>query len=120
MAGMAAFSRPQHANDSHVRRRDRRCRCCRDPILSGRGRGRLRRVAKAVGMKGRIELAPERRRIVLGLMAEHLSQGSKVWVFGSRAAGRARGYSDLDLAIDAGRPLSVGERAIVAEAFEES
>ena len=71
-------------------------------------------------MTVRIDLSPEHRRIVLDLLAEYLPRGSKVWVFGSRATGRARRYSDLDLAIDAGRPLSVGERAILAEAFEES
>ena len=29
------------------------------------------------------------------------------WVFGSRAAGRARPYSDLDLTVDAGRELTL-------------
>jgi predicted nucleotidyltransferase len=41
-------------------------------------------------------------------------------VFGSRATGRARRYSDLDLAIDAGRPLTLDEIAGLAEAFSDS
>jgi predicted nucleotidyltransferase len=50
----------------------------------------------------------------------HLPRGSMVWVFGSRATGRARPLSDLDLAIDAGRHLTLDERAILAEAFSDS
>jgi uncharacterized protein len=42
------------------------------------------------------------------------------WVFGSRATGGARRYSDLDLAIDAGRPLVLDEIANLSEAFRDS
>jgi len=38
----------------------------------------------------------------------------------SHATGRAWRYSDLDLAIDAGRKLTLDELAILAEAFSES
>ena len=41
-------------------------------------------------------------------------------MFGSRATGRARRYSDLDLAIDAGRPLALDEIAGLTEAFSDS
>ena len=41
-------------------------------------------------------------------------------MFGSRATGRARRYSDLDLAIDTGRPLTLDEIACLTEAFRES
>ena len=41
-------------------------------------------------------------------------------MFGSRATGRARRYSDLDLAIDAGRRLTLDEIAGLAEAFSDS
>jgi type I restriction enzyme S subunit len=41
-------------------------------------------------------------------------------VFGSRATGRARPLSDLDLAIDAGRRLSLDETARLGEAFSDS
>lgn len=71
-------------------------------------------------MTARIDLSAEHRQLVLGLLAELLPASARVWVFGSRATGRARRYSDLDLAIDAGRPLSLDEAALLREAFEES
>ena len=55
-----------------------------------------------------------------GLLRAHLPSAAAVWVFGSRATGRARRYSDLDLAIDAGRRLTIDETATLREAFEES
>jgi predicted nucleotidyltransferase len=65
-------------------------------------------------------LTAAERRIVREVLAAHLPAGATVWVFGSRASGRARRHSDLDLAIDAGRRLSLDETAILAEAFCES
>ena len=67
-----------------------------------------------------INLAPEHRRLVLAILRAHLPAEASAWVFGSRVTGRARRYSDLDLAIDAGRPLSLDELAVLAEAFRES
>jgi uncharacterized protein len=58
--------------------------------------------------------------MVRGILAAHLPPGVRVWVFGSRASGRARRYSDLDLAIDAGRPLSFSETGTLREAFDDS
>ncbi len=58
--------------------------------------------------------------MIRGILAMHLPQGAKVSVFGSRATGHARPYSDLDLAVDAGRPLTLDEHAALAEAFSES
>jgi predicted nucleotidyltransferase len=56
---------------------------------------------------------------VLDILREHLPPGVRIWVFGSRAIGRARRYSDLDLAIDVGRRLTIDETAILREAFDE-
>jgi uncharacterized protein len=69
---------------------------------------------------GAIDIAPEHRRIVLSILRQHLPAATLVWVFGSRATGRARRYSDLDLAIDAGRRLTVDEMAILREGFDDS
>ena len=66
------------------------------------------------------DLSADHRRIVLEILGAHLPATAKVWVFGSRATGRARRYSDLDLAIDAGRELTLDEFAILAEAFSDS
>ena len=68
----------------------------------------------------RIDLAENHRRLVLHILRANFSGGAKTWVFGSRATGRARRYSDLDLAVDAGRKLTLDETAILAEAFSES
>ena len=67
-----------------------------------------------------ITLTAEHRRLVLNILRANLPKSTKVWVFGSRATGRARRYSDLDLAIDAGRPLTLDEIAGLAEAFSDS
>jgi predicted nucleotidyltransferase len=67
-----------------------------------------------------IDITPEHRRLVIGILRAHLPPGAAVWVFGSRATGRARRYSDLDLAIDAGRPLSLAEIGTLVEALSDS
>jgi len=68
----------------------------------------------------RPDLPVDQRRLVLTILAANLPAGTRAWVFGSRATGRARHYSDLDLAVDAGRPLTLDEMARLAEAFRES
>ena len=67
-----------------------------------------------------IDLPADHRRLVLDILRAHLPRRTKTWVFGSRATGRARPYSDLDLAIDAGRRLTLDEIAELAEAFMDS
>lgn len=67
-----------------------------------------------------VELRPEHRRIILQILRASLPPETKAWVFGSRVSGQARPHSDLDLAIDVGRCLTLDERAILAEAFAES
>jgi type I restriction enzyme S subunit len=68
----------------------------------------------------RADLLADHRRLVLTILLAHLPDGAKAWVFGSRATGRARQSSDLDLAIDAGRPLTLDESARLSEAFGNS
>ncbi|HVH79838.1 MAG TPA: nucleotidyltransferase domain-containing protein [Stellaceae bacterium] len=67
-----------------------------------------------------IDMTPEQRRIVEEILRAGLPQGSAVWVFGSRATGRARHYSDLDLVIDAERRLTLDETGQLADAFTDS
>jgi predicted nucleotidyltransferase len=67
-----------------------------------------------------IVLPADHRRLVLDILHANLPPGTDAWVFGSRATGRARRYSDLDLAIDAGRPLTLDEIAALTEAFSDS
>ena len=67
-----------------------------------------------------VDLPVDHRRIVLEILRANVPPSTKAWVFGSRALGRARPYSDLDLAVDAGRPLTLDELGIMAEEFAES
>ena len=67
-----------------------------------------------------IDLPADHRGLVLNILRANLPQSSKAWVFGSRTTGRARRYSDLDLAIDAGRRLTLDEIARLTEAFSDS
>lgn len=56
---------------------------------------------------------------ILAILEKHVPKG-KVFAFGSRFTRTNRAYSDLDLAVDTGRPMSIDERGRLCEAFEES
>ena len=62
-----------------------------------------------------IPIAPEHWAI----LRRH-APGSAVWAFGSRAAGNARCYSDLDLAVISDEPMSIDALATLTEAFADS
>lgn len=57
-------------------------------------------------MKLLLDIQPNHLKIVLDILHKHLPKNAQVWVYGSRAKGNARKYSDLDLAIDCGKPIS--------------
>jgi uncharacterized protein len=64
---------------------------------------------------------PDKDRVIVRDILDHvLPESATVLVFGSRATGRVKRSSDLDLAIDAGRPLTQLEAFSLADAFEES
>ena len=67
-----------------------------------------------------VDMPAAHRRLVLNILRTHLPPSTQAWVFGSRTTGRARRYSDLDLAIDAGRQLTLDETARLSEAFSDS
>ena len=56
---------------------------------------------------------------VLEILDAHVPD-CEVWVFGSRAAGRAKEFSDLDLAIVGEEPLSATTLADLKDSFTES
>jgi len=68
----------------------------------------------------KIDIRPQDLDILRHVLKSTLPHHARVYVFGSRANGKARRASDLDLAIDAGRPLTSDERAVLAEAFSLS
>ncbi|MEI7711532.1 MAG: nucleotidyltransferase domain-containing protein [Rhodospirillales bacterium] len=67
-----------------------------------------------------LDLQPHHIAIVRDILRAHLPAGTSVHVFGSRADGRARRYSDLDLALDAAHPLGLSLLGTIAEALSES
>ena len=70
-------------------------------------------------MNDRIEIEPRHREIVAAILHRHVPR-REVWVFGSRATGQSRPYSDLDLAIGGDIPLSLAILAALSEDFENS
>jgi predicted nucleotidyltransferase len=66
-----------------------------------------------------IDLAPEQLAIVRRLLATHVAE-CEVRAFGSRVTGKAKPYSDLDIALLAPARLPIGRLASLREAFAES
>ena len=59
-------------------------------------------------------------KIVQQTVSSILPASAKVYVFGSRVRENCKPFSDLDLAIDLGRPLSIKEKMELSDAFDES
>ena len=68
----------------------------------------------------RANIRPKHLALVRAILRQNLPQSAKVWAFGSRARGDNSEASDLDLAVDLGRALTLGEIAALCAAFEES
>lgn len=64
-----------------------------------------------------IGLTSAQQQTVRDILATVLGEG-RVWVFGSRATGRARPFSDLDVLVE--RRLTWAERALLSDHFEAS
>ncbi len=68
-----------------------------------------------------IDMQPIDRDLVIKILREYLPENARVWVFGSRAKGTARRFSDLDLLIDVGgTKLDNKIKSDLAWDFEES
>jgi predicted nucleotidyltransferase len=66
-----------------------------------------------------LDLSPRDLPIVQNILRKHIPD-FEVWAFGSRTKGTARRYSDLDLAVITGAPLSFQIRGDMAEDFSGS
>lgn len=66
-----------------------------------------------------VDLPREDMAILLGILRAHLPPATSVWVFGSRATGAARRYSDLDLALANDEKLELGMLGGLREALSE-
>ncbi len=67
-----------------------------------------------------VDLSPEHERIVRDILWRRLPADASVLVFGSRAKGTAKRYSDLDLAIRSRERLPLTLIADLADAFSDS
>ncbi|MBO1926483.1 nucleotidyltransferase domain-containing protein [Thiomicrorhabdus sp. 6S2-11] len=65
-------------------------------------------------------LTPAEREIIQAILANYLPENCSVWVFGSRAKGRATYQSDLDLAIECQSLLDSKIISRLKYEFEES
>jgi predicted nucleotidyltransferase len=62
----------------------------------------------------------DREWAIVSEILQRLIPDYSVWVFGSRAGGEPKPYSDLDLAIDGPAPLALDRFDALREAFSES
>lgn len=66
-----------------------------------------------------IQVSSQELEIILAILNRHVP-AQEVWVFGSRATGKAKKFSDLDLVIMGNEPLSLHSQALLSEDFENS
>lgn len=71
-------------------------------------------------MTVRPRLTDSEKAAVLDILHVHLPPEARVDVFGSRATGTCKPWSDLDLVIEASQPLPLSTLASLADAFDES
>ncbi len=67
-----------------------------------------------------IDIRADHLRIVHNVLARHLPDGVKVWVFGSRATWATKDSSDLDLALEGDGEISRRSLSALEAAFEDS
>ena len=67
-----------------------------------------------------IDIRADHLRIVQDVLARHLPDGVRVWVFGSRATWATKDSSDLDLALEGDGEVSARNLAALESAFEDS
>ena len=65
-----------------------------------------------------IDVDPDHWTIVRDILKKHIPQ-YEVWAFGSRATGKAKTFSDLDLAIITKHPIPLQVSADLKNAFSE-
>ena len=67
-----------------------------------------------------LALSGEELSVVKAILRAHLPNSVTVHVFGSRAVGQPKAWSDLDLLLEAAAPVPLSTIATLTEAFEES
>jgi predicted nucleotidyltransferase len=69
-----------------------------------------------------LKIEPSHLKIVQDILDQYLETSMIIWVFGSRAKGRVKPFSDLDLVLESttGLPVEENKMIDVKNAFEES
>ncbi len=71
-------------------------------------------------MTATLDLREDHAAILRNVLRSYLPADARAYVFGSRARGGARRYSDLDLALEWDRPLGMDVIGQIAEALSDS
>ncbi len=71
-------------------------------------------------MTATLDINEAHAAILRDVLRAHLPRDARAFVFGSRAHGGARRYSDLDLALEWSQPLGLDLIGAIAEALSES
>jgi len=66
-----------------------------------------------------LDVLPEHLVVVRNILKKRVPDFA-VWAFGSRVIGKAKKFSDLDLAVITKKPLPLSRAAALAEEFSES
>lgn len=67
-----------------------------------------------------LALSEQELRTVRLILRRHLSSRFKVYAFGSRAGGRVKPWSDLDLSIEGDAPVPLATLGALTDDFDES
>ena len=76
--------------------------------------------SRAPAVTATIDLSSADLAILRAVLRDRVPPDIRVWVFGSRATGGARRYSDLDLALEADGPIDPDTIAWLRSALSES
>lgn len=71
-------------------------------------------------MNASIDLESKYFDIITQILRQCLPPQAKIWFFGSRTQGRSKPFSDVDILIDLGIPLSLAQLSELNMAFDES
>lgn len=71
-------------------------------------------------MNPSLDITAEHLVVIQSILQKYLPSHAKVWAYGSRTKNKAKKFSDLDLAIDAGDPLANIILTNIAYDLEES
>lgn len=66
-----------------------------------------------------LDISPKQLEVIRSILRTHVPN-ARAWAYGSRVQGRAKRFSDLDLAVKAEKELGLTEMFTLKDAFSES